>query len=273
MEKPLSSRKAYPTDVRDDEWMFVAPYLTLMTPDAPQRVHDLREVFNALRWIVHTGAPWRYLPGDFPPWQAVYQQTRRWLDAGVFATMVHDLRAMLRWADGRADQPTAVIFDSATRQSTPESGHRAGYDGYKRRTGSKIHLAVDTLGHLLAVLVTPANAQERAQVAALAAAVQEATGQTVEVAFVDQGYTGDQPAADAATHGIQLAVVKLAEAKRGFVLLPRRWVVERSFAWASRFRRLAKDYERLPEVVAGLHFLAFACLMLHRLVTVAVQSP
>ena len=187
--------------------------------------------------------------------------------------MVHDLRAMLRWADGRADQPTAVIFDSATRQSTPESGHRAGYDGYKRRKGSKIHLAVDTLGHLLAVLVTPANAQERAQVAALAAAVQEATGQTVEVAFVDQGYTGDQPAADAATHGIQLEVVKLAEAKRGFVLLPRRWVVERSFAWASRFRRLAKDYERLPETVAGLHFVAFACLMLHRLIAVAAQSP
>ncbi len=106
-------------------------------------------------------------------------------------------------------------------------------------------LAVDTLGDLLALLVTPANAQDRAQVAALAAAVQEVTGQTVEVAFVDQGYTGEQPAADAAAHGIRLEVVKLEEAKRGFVLLPRRWVVERSFAWAARFRRLAKDYERL----------------------------
>jgi transposase len=273
MEKKLSPRKPYPTDVRDDEWMFVAPYLTLMTQEAPQRVYELREVFNALRWIVHTGAPWRYLPGDFPPWEAVYQQTRRWLDAGVFATMVHDLREMLRWADGRPPQPTAVIFDSATRQSTPESGHRAGYDGHKRRKGSKIHLAVDTLGHLLAVLVTPANAQEREQVAALAEAVQEATGQTVELAFVDQGYTGEQPAADAAAHGIQLVVIKLPEAKKGFVLLPRRWVVERSFAWASRFRRLAKDYERLPEVVAGLHFLAFLSLMLQRLVTVVAQSP
>jgi transposase len=141
------------------------------------------------------------------------------------------------------------------------------------RKGSKIHLAVDTLGHLLAVLVTPANAQEREQVTALAAAVQEVTGKTVELAFVDQGYTGEEPAADAAKHGIHLEVVKLPEAKRGFVLLPRRWVVERSFAWASRFRRLAKDYERLPEVVAGLHFLAFVSLMLHRLLTAAVQSP
>jgi transposase len=273
METQAVPRKAYPTDVSDDEWAFVAPYLALVRDDAPQRHHELREVFNALRWIVHTGAPWRYLPGDFPPWQAVYQQTRRWLAAGVFETMVHDLRALLRWTEGRADSPTAAIFDSATRQSTPESGHRAGYDGYKRRQGSKIHLAVDTLGHLLALLVSPANVDDRQQVAALAEAVQEATGQTVELAFVDQGYTGERPAAEAAAHGIRLEVVTLPEAKRGFVLLPRRWVVERSFAWAARFRRLVKDYERLPEVVAGLHFLAFLSLMLHRLVTTAAQSP
>jgi transposase len=273
METQVLPRKPYPTDVSDDEWAFVASYLSLVSEDAPQRVYALREVFNALRWIVHTGAPWRYLPGDLPPWQAVYQQTRRWIDAGCFEAMVHDLRALLRWAAGRADTPTAAIFDSATRQSTPESGHRAGYDGYKRRKGSKIHLAVDTLGHLLAVRVTPANAQDREQVAGLAETVQEVTGQTVELAFVDQGYTGEQPAAAAAAQGIRLEVVKLAEAKRGFVLLPRRWVIERSFAWAARFRRLAKDYERLPEVVAGLHFLAFLTLMLHRLVTTAAQSP
>ena len=273
MEDEPRPRKPYPTDVSDDEWAFVAPYLTLMIPEAPQGHYDLREVFNGLRWIVHTGAPWRYLPGDLPPWQAVYQQTRRWLDAGVFEMMTHDLRALLRWTEGRADTPTAVIFDSATRQSSPESGHRAGYDGYKRRKGSKIHLAVDTLGHLLAVRVTPADAQDRAQVTALAGAVQEATGQSVEIAFVDQGYTGEQPAADAAALGIHLEVIKLSEAKKGFVLLPRRWVVERSFAWASRFRRLAKDYERLPETVAGLHFVAFVSLMLHRLLTVAAQSP
>jgi len=273
MEDELRPRKPYPTDVSDEEWAFVAPYLSLMSQDAPQRRHDLREVYNALRWLVHTGAPWRYLPGDLPPWPAVYQQTRRWLDARCFEAMVHDLRQMLRWAAGRKTQPSAAIFDSATRQSTPESGHRAGYDGYKRRKGSKMHLAVDTLGEVLALLVTPADAQDRDQVAALAKAVQEATGSTVDVAFVDQGYTGPTPAAAAAAHGIRLEVVKLPEAKRGFVLLPRRWVVERSFAWAARFRRLAKDYERVPDVVAGLHFVAFACLMLHRLLTVAAQSP
>jgi transposase len=273
MENELQPRQPYPTDVSDDEWAVVAPYLSLMTPEAPQRRHDLREVCNALRWIVRAGAPWRWLPTNFPPGEAVDQQTRRWIAAGCFEAMGHDRRASLRWGEGRADDPTAMILDGRTIQSTPESGARAGYDGDKRRKGSKLHRAVDTLGHLLALHVTPAHADERDQVAVLAEAVQTATGQHVELAFVDQGYTGERPAAAAQAHGIQLEVVKLPEAKHGFVLLPRRWVVERSFAWASRFRRLARDYERLPETVAALHFIAFACLMLHRLVAVVAQSP
>ena len=176
--------------------------------------------------------------------------------------MVHDLRALLRTAEGRDPDPTAVILDGRTLRSTPESGHRAGYDGHKRTKGSKVHAAVDTLGHLLAVRVTPANAQERAQVAALAEAVQEATGEAVALAYVDQGYTGADPALDAADHGIRLEVVKLDQAKRGFVLLPRRWVVERSFAWTARFRRLARDYERLQTTLEGFHYVAFALLAL-----------
>jgi transposase len=267
------SRKPYPSDATDDEWAFAAPYLTLMDGDAPQRRYALREVYNALRWLVRTGSPWRYLPNDLPPWQAVYQQTQRWLAAECFEAMTDDLRALLRAAAGRNPQPTAVSLDGKTLRSTPESGHRAGYDGYKRTRGSKLHAAVDTLGHLLAARVSPANAQERAQVADLADEVQRVTGNTVEVAFVDQGYTGEAPADAAAARGIELVVVSLPEAKQGFVLLPRRWVVERSFAWASRFRRLAKDYERLPETVIGLHFVAFACLMLHRAIPLFAASP
>lgn len=266
------TRNAYPSDVSDDEWAFVAPYLTLMTEAAPQRDYPLREVFNGLRWLARAGAQWRMLPNDLPPWYTVYQQTRRWLNAGVFEALVHDLRMLLREIAERMPQPSAAIFDSRTLQSTPESGPRAGYDGYKRRRGSKVHLAVDTLGQLLALLVTPANEQDRAQVAELAELVQEATGETVEVAFVDQGYTGEQPATEAEAHGIRLEVVKLPTAKQGFVLLPRRWVVERSFGWMARFRRLARDYERLPETLAGLHFLAFAMLMLKRFITFISQS-
>jgi transposase len=182
---------------------------------------------------------------------------------------VHDLRVLLRVAAGRTEQPSAAIFDARTLQSTPESGGRAGYDGAKRRKGSKvhirdIHIAVDTLGHLLALHVTPANEQERAQVAELAAQVQEVTKQHVTLAYVDQGYTGEVPAEAAKAQGIELEVVKLTEAKNGFVLLPRRWVVERSFGWTARFRRLARDYERLPETLAGLHFVAFTIVMLAR---------
>jgi transposase len=260
------ARKPYPSDVTDEEWDFVASYLTLMKEDAPQREHDLREVFNAMRWIVRTGSPWRYMPNDLPPWEVVYQQSQRWLAAGVFEAMTQDLRRVLRVLEGRAEEPSAAVFDSRTLQSTPESGRRGGYDGAKRKKGSKVHMAVDTLGYLLSLHVTPADQQDRAQVGQLAADVQKQTGRSVELAYVDQGYTGEQPAEAARKQKIELAVVKLPEAKRGFVLLPRRWVAERSFAWLTRFRRLAKDYERLASTLKGMHLAAFAIVMLARLV-------
>jgi transposase len=259
-------RDSYPSDVSDEEWSFVAPYLTLMTETAPQRDHDLREVFNALRWVVRTGSPWRYIPHDLPPWHTVYQQTQRWIRAEVFEAIVADLRVLIRLGEGKTEQPTAAIFDSRTLQGSVENGDRGGYDGHKKRKGPKLHLAVDTLGEFLALVVTPANVQDRTQVEELAARVQEATGETIEVAFVDQGYTGAEAAEQAAGWGIRLEVIKLSEARQGFVLLPRRWVVERSFAWLTRFRRLVKDYERLPETLAGLHLVAFTTLMLGRMV-------
>lgn len=212
------ARKPYPSDVTDEEWDFVVPYLTLMSEDAPQREHELREVFNGMRWIVRTGSPWRYLPNDLPPWAAVYQQSQRWLAAGVFEAITQDLRRILRCLAGRREEPSAAIFDSRTLQSTPESGHRGGYDGAKRKKGSKVHVAVDTLGHLLSLHVTAANEQDREQVAKLARDVQKQTGKSVELAYVDQGYTGERPAEAAAKQRIELSVVKLPEAKRGFVL-------------------------------------------------------
>ena len=267
------SRKVYPSDVSDEEWEFVVSYLTLLREDVPQRVHALRDVFDAVRWMVKAGCPWRMLPGDLSPWQAVEQQAKRWMEAGCFEAMSHDLREMLRLLNERNHRPTAAIFDGRTLQSSPESGGRAGYDGYKRKKGSKVHVAVDTLGNLLALLVTPANEQERAQVGALAKQVQGATQRSVRLAYVDQGYTGEKPATEAEAHGIHLEVVKLAAAKRGFVLLPRRWVVERSFAWLARFRRLSRDYERLPATLAGLHWLAFTSLLLSNLFkTLALSS-
>jgi len=267
-----TTRKSYPSDVSDAEWEFLLPYLTLMRADAPQRAHDMREVLNAIRYVVKTGCQWRMLPHDLPDWTVAYQQAKRWTEAGVFEQAAHDLRAVLRLVDGRKAQPSAVIMDGRTLQSTPESGERAGYDGAKKKNGSKVHAAVDTLGHLLALKVTAANEQERAQVAELAAQVQEVTGGTVEIAYVDQGYTGADPVQQASDQGIQLEVVKHTEAKKGFVLLPRRWVIERTFGWLGRFRRLTRDYERLATTLANWHWLAFLTLILKQALVTGFQS-
>jgi transposase len=257
-----TTRKSYPSDVTDSDWEFLLPYLTLMRQDAPQRSNDMREVFNAIRYVVKTGCQWRMLPHDLPEWTVAYQQARRWIQAGVFEQVTHDLRVILRLIHEREPHPSAMILDGRTLQSTPESGNRAGYDGAKKKNGSKVHAAVDTMGNLLALKVTAANEQEREQVAELAAKVQEVTGGTVEIAFVDQGYTGENTAKQARQASIKLEVVKHTEAKKGFVLLPRRWVVERTFGWLGRFRRLTRDYERLAEVLAGWHWLAFLVLLI-----------
>ena len=151
-------------------------------------------------------------------------------------------------------------------QATPTSGWRAGFDGAKRRNGSRVHLLVDTLGHLLALHVTAANEEERLQVSPLCAAAQAKTDNSRELVYADQGYTGPRAVAAAADHGIELEIVKLAEAKKGFVLLPRRWVVARTIGWAARFRRLTRDYEGLAETLQGLHDAAFGLLFTKRLV-------
>ncbi|MFG1270885.1 IS5 family transposase [Xanthobacter versatilis] len=267
----VKSRKPYLSDVSDEEWALVAPYLALLPEARGQRTHSLREVFNGLRYIFQTGAPWRWMPNDLPPWEIVYQQVRRWLRAGCFEALKEDLRTVLRLAAGRPAQPSVAIIDSRALRSTPESGARAG-DGAKHKKSSKLHMAVDTLGHLLALHVTPASDDDLSQVGRMAEAIQAATDESVDIAFVDQGYTGERAATAAAAHGIALEVVKLPEAKRGLVLLPRRWVVEHSFAWATRFRRLVKDYERCASTLADLHLVAFVCIMLKSDVILAVGS-
>ena len=229
-----SSRKPYPSDVSDEEWALVSPYLALLPEDAGQREYSLREVFNGLRTVIRSGCPWRMGPNDLPPILASTRRrcTSRRSDGwrrGASSTLPPTC-AVLRMAAGRDAEPSAAIPDSRTLRSTPESGQRAGYDGHKRKKGSKLHIAVDTLGHLIALHVTPASADDRTQVGKLAEAVQAATGGSVDLAYVDQGTTGDKPAKAASEQGISLEVVKLPDAKRGFVLLPRRWVVERSFA-------------------------------------------
>ena len=259
-------RKPYPSDVSEEEWSLGVGYLTLMNENPPQREYPLREPFNALRHVVRYGIARRAVPNDFPPWHAVHQQAHRWLAGGVFEELAQDLRAVLRLAAGRKEEPTAAIIDSRTLRSTPESSARASYDGAKRKRGWKVHMAVDTFGNLVALLVTPAVVGDREAVARLAADIKDATGDAISLAYVDQGYTGEAAADAAATEGIRLEVVKLPEAKRGFVLLTRRWVVEMSFSRAARCRRLVKDYERYATTLAGFHIIAFVGYMLKQAV-------
>lgn len=141
----METRKKYPSDTTDEEWAFVMPYLTLMKEEALQREYNLQDIFNALRWMCRSGAPWRYLPNNFLPWHVMYQQAQRWIRAGVFEAIVNDLRVIIRKAKVRTEQPSAVVFDARTLKSTRESGCRAGFDGHKKTKGSKVHMAVDTL--------------------------------------------------------------------------------------------------------------------------------
>jgi transposase len=262
----MDTRKPYPSDVSNAEWELIRPYLELLPETSSQRRHELREVFNGLRYVVRSGGQWRMLPHDFPPWAAVYQQTRRWLEAGVFETLSDDLRELLRQAHGRAPDPTACVLDSRTLQSTPESGARAGFDPAKRRKGTKVDLAVDTLGHPLALDAHPAHEQDRTTAAPLVEKVQDATGGSIEIAYADQAYGGQETAQAVAEKGVELVIVKREPDQKGFVVLPKRWVVERSFGWIARCRRLLRDFERLAEVLTGLHMVAFTGIMLHQII-------
>jgi transposase len=272
---PELSRKPYPSDVSDEEWALVAPYLTLLPEDSRQRRHPLREVFNALRWMVRAGAPWRLIPHEFPPWAAVHQQAQRWIAAGVFEALVHDLRAVLRLAEDRAPQPSAIVLDARTLQSSCESGGRAGYDGAKRRRGSKVHMAVDTLGQLLALRVTPASEDDRAQVGEVVQAVQALTGDQVELAYVDQGYTGSsgrggrrrarREAGGGQTAARQAGFCALAAPVGGGALLRLDGAVS---ALGARLRAAAHDLGgpalyRLRLLAVGSRHLAFSDLLVH----------
>lgn len=222
-----NARKPYPSDVSDEEWALVAPCPTLLPEAAGQREHPLREVFDGLRYIVKTGAPWRWMPNDPPPWHAVHQQAQRWLAAGCFAALA-DLRACPPPGGGPRGSRAPRSWTAGRCAPRPRvaSGPATPVPGASRApscTWRWIRAAISLASH-----VTSASVDDRAEVDRLAGAVQASTGQSVGLAHVDRGYTGQKAADAAKKHGIELEVVKLPEAKKGCVLLPRRWIVERS---------------------------------------------
>ena len=259
--------KRYPSDLTDEEWGIVEPLLKELDPyktGRPREV-DLREVLNAIFYLNKTGCPWRYLPKEFPDYRIVSYYYHRWVDKNVFEKINTAIHGQLRKEMGRNEQPSAAIIDSQTVKGTPESVEESGFDGGKVIKGRKRHIAVDTIGCVLVVVVHAANIHDskgaRRVLKALFSIVK-----TIKKIWADGGYRGaDFIQWVKEQFDCVFEIVKREENVEGFQLLPRRWVVERTFAWLSRFRRLSKDYERKPTSSAGHVYVASIRLMLRRI--------
>lgn len=273
-------RKAYSTDLSDQQWLLIQPFLPPPAHLGRQRITDLREVVNAILYMLRSGGAWRLLPHDFPPWQTIYRYFRAWLAAGIWEHIHTVLREKLREKVGRQATPSAGILDSQSVKITWQKGFR-GYDGAKKINGRKRHALVDTQGLLLKVVVSPANIHDTEGAEVLFEQIKELFPRLKHV-WVDGGYNGKFITWLKKHSKITAEVVKHAwsDWKRGvwlpadadppiiptgFHVLPRRWVVERTFAWWGFYRRLSKDYEQLPFVSEGMIQLAMINLMVKRL--------
>jgi putative transposase len=257
------NRQPYPTDLSDEQWKLLEPMLPPPFLRGRKRSVDLREIVNAILYLLRSGCAWRYLPHDFPKWTTVYYYFRRWRDLDWFAKLNGELRTQVRLADGRQKDASAAIIDSQSVKTTEQGGAK-GYDAGKKVNGRKRHILVDTLGLLLSVKVLAGNIQDRDGAKLLFDELKERMPRLYLI-WADGGYRGKLITWVATTCLWLLQVVKRNDDVKGFVVLPRRWVVERTFAWLGRNRRLSKDYERACESSEALVYLAMIHLMLKRL--------
>lgn len=269
----------YPSDMTDAEWEVLGPQARAVMaelrrgPGGRPMVHRLRVVMDAVRYVVKYGVEWRALPADFPPWQGVYAFFERWSARGLPQRLVDRLRGRLRVGAGRRDAPTAAVVDSQSVKAADTVGAvTSGFDGGKKIKGRKRHVAVDSNGWLLTVLVTAASVQDRDGGHRLLALLRERFS-TITLVWADGGYAGRLVVWAAAVLRLSVTVVKRNDDVRGFVLLPRRWVVERTFGWLSRYRRLVRDYERLPEHHEAMVLWATTMIMTRQLVRQMSGEP
>ncbi|MFI5300996.1 MAG: IS5 family transposase [Polyangiales bacterium] len=264
-ESPMLSRRRYDTDLTDADWSEIEALVPTPQawPNLQEPKHTAREMLNAIRYRTRTGVAWRALPHDFPPWQTVARRFHTWIAAGVFDAIHDHLRARVRVAEGRKEEPTAAILDSQSVKST-DVGGPCGFDAGKKVKGRKRHLLVDMLGLLLVVLITPASVQDRDGGATV---LREAHREypTLEHVWVDGAYNGYPIEAVRNDTGIRVEMVKRSDDVKGFVVLPRRWVVERTNGWLGKFRILSKEYERLAATSRADVLLAMTSIMLNRL--------
>lgn len=254
--------KRYPSDLTDEEWERIAPFLPPPARKGRRPEVDLREVLNAIRYMARSGGGWRMLPKDFPPWQTVYWWFRRFVRLFLFRTL-HDVALMIdRERSGRAASPTAGVIDSQSIKAP--TAKKRGYDAAKKIVGRKRHIAVDTDGRLLMINLTTADIADSAGAQAILDAIRK-RWPWIKHLFADGAYDRRKLMDKAAFNDFVVEIVRRIDSEPGFKVLPRRWVVERTFAWMTRWRRLVRDYEQRIDVSKAMIHVALGSLLLRRI--------
>ena len=260
MAKIERKTKRYPSDLTDEEWAAMAPLLPGAAHTGRQRSTDFRDILNAIRYMVRSGCEWRMLPVHFPPWQTVYWWFRRFVRLFLFRT-IHDVALMIdRERAGRAE-PTAAILDSQTVKA-PAAGGSRGFDGAKKVVGRKRHIAVDTDGRLLMVNLTTGDIADSTGAQAVMDALRK-RWPWIKHLFADGAYDRRQMLDKAAYLDFVVEIVRRTD--KGFAIRPRRWVVERSFGWMTRYRRLVRDYEARLDVSEAMIYAGMSSSILRRI--------